>query len=85
MLEEGTEAEKELHTMIHLINPNNKKNEHYVPILLDNSNRIFGNAKYRTLGILLESSASYLIVLGNTTTKITSQKDPASQMEHPRR
>ena len=65
---EGTEAEKELYTVSHLINPIKKGgNQHYVPIILGNVNGILSEAKFLTLRILLESGASPSIVLGKYT------------------
>ena len=69
MSETGTEVENELYTIIHLIKTNKRK-KHYIPVLLENANIGIGKAKYPTLRILLDSSATYSIVLGKHTQKL---------------
>ena len=70
MPEEGTEAEKELYRISHLINTTLKKTKHYVPMLLGNANGRLRKAKYRTLRILMNSGAISSILLGKHTHKL---------------
>ena len=84
--EKGTEAEKEIYMISHIINLTKKGgNEHYVPILLGNANRRLGKAKFHTLRIILESGTSSPIVPGKLGQKLRHTKDPSGQMYHPRR
>ena len=68
--ETGTKVEKRLYKTVHLINPTKKKNRHYTPILIGNTNGRLGKAKFCTLRILLDSGASFSIVIGKHTHKL---------------
>ena len=82
MTETGTDSEQELYRISHLVNPTKDKNIDYTPVLLGNANGRLSKANFFPLRILLESGASFSIVLRKHT-KNTQQKYPAGQMEHP--
>ena len=81
----STESEQELHKISHLENLTKKEgNSHYIRVRLGNVNGRVSKVKFLLLRILIDSRERSLIVLGKHTKTITSQKDPAIQMEYPR-